>query len=62
MNSIKRSLNNERAVEIQNNENDIQIFLGYQDRHCLMLNSKVIKSTKTWKPIKEKLIILGINN
>ena len=53
---IKQNLLKHEVIELDNVHGDmIDLFLGHQDRFCLMLNAKVIMSVKTWKPIENKL-------
>lgn len=52
----------EEILEFTNSQED-QVFIWFQDktkRFCLELNGKVIKATKSLKPIQEKLNFLLI--
>ena len=57
----KRVLNGE-SIEFFNDENDVVMiwFSKVSQRFCLELNCKIIKSTKTFKPISDKFDSLGI--
>lgn len=45
------------SVELTDgNDNLIDLFIGHQERFCLMFNGKVILSVKGWKSITNKLI------
>ena len=52
----KRDLNGE-TIEFQDlNDSHFEIWFQPRTAHfCLMMNAKVIKATKTWKPIEDKL-------
>lgn len=43
-------------IELSNERDLINLWFSERTQNfCLMLNAKVIKSTKTWNPIKTKL-------
>ena len=52
---MKNRIQQGEMIELINEENEITLFKGHQNRFCLMLNGKVIKSTIGWKPIEDKL-------
>jgi len=53
---MKTGLLKGETIELTNRHDDlIELFRGHNNRFCLMLNCKVIKSTITWKPIEDKL-------
>lgn len=56
---MKNRILNGETIELQNDYDSVYLFKGFQDRFCLMLNAKVIKATKTWKPIQNKLDAIG---
>lgn len=56
---MKTRILNGESIELQNGTNSVFLFKGHQDRFCLMLNAKVIKATKTWEPIQNKLENIG---
>lgn len=58
---MKSRLLKGEMIELTNDQEDI-ITIWFQtltNHFCLMLNAKVIKSTKTWKPIENKLKSFG---
>jgi hypothetical protein len=52
---MKTRIEQGEVIELTNGENDATLFKGHQNRFCLMLNGKVIKSTISFKPIQNKL-------
>jgi hypothetical protein len=57
---MKNRLLQGEMIELENKKDVVNIwFQPKTNNFCLMLNSKVIKSTKTWEPIKRKLIEIG---
>ena len=53
---IKQKLLSGNTVELDDvNGNMIELFLGHNNRFCLMLNTKVILSVVMWKTIENKL-------
>lgn len=56
---MKNRILNGEEIELENELDCVTLFKGHQDRFCLMLNSKVIKSTKGWNPIQDKLDRIG---
>ena len=54
-NNMKTRIEQGEFIELTNGENDVTLFKGHQNRFCLMLNGKVIKSTIGFKPIQDKL-------
>ena len=54
-----RLLNGETIELINENEDLILVWLNERVTFCLELNGKVIKATKTFKPIQDKLKQLG---
>lgn len=57
---MKNRLLNGEMIELTNGFDSISIwFQEKTNNFCLELNAKVIKATKTWKPIKNKLEQLG---
>ena len=52
---MKTRIEQGQVIELTNGENDVTLFKGHQNRFCLMLNGKVIKSTISFKPIQDKL-------
>lgn len=55
-NEWKEIVENDFLIEAKDsNGNVISVWQGFNDFFCLELNSKVIKSCKTWKPIEKKL-------
>jgi len=53
---MKNRLLNGEMIELTNEFDSVTLwFQEKTNNFCLMLNSKVIKSTKTWKPIESKL-------
>ncbi len=53
---MKNRLLNGEMVELSNQEDLITLwFQKKTNNFYLMLNEKVIKATKTWKPIQKKL-------
>lgn len=52
----KQQLLRGNMVELtDDNENLFELFRGHNDSFCLMMNAKVIKSTRTWDPVKAKM-------
>lgn len=58
---IKQKMLSGEAVTLANESNVINLFLGHQNRFCLEFNCKVILSTKTFKPIQNKLEQLNLD-
>ena len=57
---MKTRLINGEMIELTNGEDSITLwFQEKTNNFCLMLNAKVIKATKTWKPIESKLKQFG---
>ena len=57
---MKKRLLNGEMIELLNGRDSVSIwFQEKTNNFCLMLNCKVIKSTKTWKPIETKLQSIG---
>lgn len=57
---MKNKVLNGEMIELTNNNED-SIAIWFQEKtnnFCLMLNGVVIKATRTWKPIKNKLLTL----
>lgn len=52
---MKNRIEQGEIIELTNGLDEITLFKGHNNRFCLMLNSKVIKSTISWKPIEDKL-------
>lgn len=53
---MKNRLLNGEMIELSNQQDLVMLwFQKKTNNFCLMLNSKVIKATKTWNPINEKL-------
>lgn len=53
---MKNRLLNGEMIELSNDIDLICVwFQKKTNNFCLMLNAKVIKATKTWKPIQNKL-------
>ena len=53
---MKNRLLNGEMIELTNESDSIAIwFQEKTNNFCLELNAKVIKATKTWKPIESKL-------
>ena len=53
---MKTRLLNGEIIELTNDTDSVTLwFQEKTKRFCLMLNAKVIKATKTWKPISDKL-------
>lgn len=52
----KRLLNGEEITFVDVDDNMIRVWFQPKTNHfCLELNCKVVKATKTWQPIKNKL-------
>jgi len=57
---MKKRLLNGEMIELLNGRDSVLIWFQEKTNYfCLMLNCKVIKSTKTWKPIETKLQSIG---
>lgn len=57
---MKNRLLNGELIELTNGFDSIAIwFQEKTNNFCLELNAKVIKATKTWKPIETRLEQLG---
>jgi len=57
---MKNRLLNGEMIELTNEVDSVSLwFQEKTNNFCLMLNSKVVKATKTWKPIKSKLKSIG---
>ena len=57
---MKTRLLNGEMIELTNEFDSVTIwFQKKTNNFCLMLNAKVIKATKTWKPIESKLESIG---
>lgn len=57
---MKKRLLNGETIELENDNDMVSIW--FNDRtscFCLMLNAKVVKATKTWKPIQDKIDSIG---
>jgi len=52
---MKTRIEQGEMIELTNGEDEITLFKGHQNRFCLMLNGRVIKSTVGWKPIQDRL-------
>ncbi len=52
---MKNRIKQGEMIELTNGLDEITLFKGHQNRFCLMLNGKVIKSTISFKPIQDKL-------
>ncbi|MFT6125856.1 MAG: hypothetical protein ACJAVA_000298 [Flavobacteriaceae bacterium] len=53
---MKNRLLNGEMVELTNEVDSVSLwFQEKTNNFCLMLNAKVVKATKTWKPIENKL-------
>ena len=57
---MKKRLVNGEMIELTNGDDSIILWFQQKTNNfCLMLNAKVIKATKTWKPIENKLKQFG---
>ena len=57
---MKNRLLNGETIELTNDFDSVSLWFQKQTNNfCLMLNSKVIKATKTWMPIENKLESIG---
>lgn len=57
---MKTRLLNGEMIELTNDVDSVSLwFQEKTNNFCLMLNSKVVKSTKTWMPIQSKLKSIG---
>jgi hypothetical protein len=57
---MKNRLLKGEMIELINEVDFVSLwFQEKTNNFCLMLNSKVVKATKTWKPIENKLKIIG---
>jgi hypothetical protein len=57
---MKTRLLNGEMIELTNEVDSVSLwFQEKTNNFCLMLNAKVIKATKTWKPIETKLKSIG---
>jgi len=57
---MKNRLLNGEMIELTNEVDSVSLwFQEKTNNFCLMLNAKVVKATKTWKPIENKLKIIG---
>ena len=57
---MKQRLLKGEMIELTNGIDSVAIwFQEITNNFCLELNSKVIKATKTWKPIETKLESIG---
>ena len=53
---MENRLLNGEMIELTNDIDSVTVwFQEKTNNFCLMLNAKVIKATKTWKPIENKL-------
>jgi len=53
--SIKKRVQNGETVNFSNDRDIVHIWFSERSKDfCLMLNSKVIKATKTFKPVENK--------
>ena len=56
---MKNRILNGEMIELTNGFDSVAIwFQEKTNNFCLELNAKVIKATKTWKPIQSKLNII----
>ena len=57
---MKNRLLNSEMIELENEHDSVTVwFKDKTNMFCLMLNAKVIKVTRTWKPIQTKLDSIG---
>jgi hypothetical protein len=57
---MKKRLLNGEMIDLTNEIDSVTIwFQSKTNNFCLMLNAKVVKATKTWNPIQEKLENIG---
>ena len=57
---MKTRLLNGEMIELTNEVDSVSLwFQEKTNNFCLMLNAKVVKATKTWKPIENKLNSIG---
>ena len=57
---MKNRLLNGEMIELTNGFDSVAIwFQEKTNNFCLELNAKVVKSSKTWKPIESKLKCIG---
>jgi len=57
---MKTRLLNGEMIELTNEVDSVSLwFQEKTNNFCLMLNAKVVKTTKTWKPIESKLKSIG---
>jgi len=52
---IKSRLLNGEEIEFESENDWMVLFTGHNGFFCIMLNAKVIKSTKTFKPFIDKV-------
>ena len=57
---MKTRLLNGEMIDLSNESDSVTLWFQSQTNNfCLMLNAKVIKATKTFKPIENKLKEIG---
>ena len=59
-NNMENRLLNGEMIDFENETNTASVWFNKQNnRFCLELNAKVIKATKSFKPIENKLKMIG---
>ena len=58
--AMKKRLLNGEHIDLSNKDDLVNLWFQPITRNfCLMLNSRIIKATKTWPPIQKKLDEIG---